>query len=225
MDALNFEYPDYDRLDEGAGGAKRKRVVSILSMQAVRSMKEDEATLKKMKTASEPKALAPKKQKLDRMPSDEPKVHDPPEKTMSPPSPSAAEVSEILKVMTESPPFKLLSPLRLELTNLLQKKEIPSATDGRDGGQKKRCMMNILQTIEQTPPLALADKTVKSTDVEAAVATEGEDLTTTMSEIDKIISDMAVEKEVATEVSDKGKEAEKISSGEAYSDLRHLGVQ
>jgi hypothetical protein len=24
MDVLNFEYPDYKRLDEGAGGVKRK---------------------------------------------------------------------------------------------------------------------------------------------------------------------------------------------------------
>jgi hypothetical protein len=78
------------------------------------------------------------------MPSAEPKGHDASEKIMSPPSPSIAKVSEILKVMSESPPFKLLSPLRLELTNLLQKREIPSATDGRDGGQKKRRMMNIL---------------------------------------------------------------------------------
>jgi hypothetical protein len=36
--------------------------------------------------------------------------------------------------MTESFPFKLLSPLGLELTNLLQKKEIPLAPDERDGG-------------------------------------------------------------------------------------------
>ncbi|KAL5668356.1 hypothetical protein ACJX0J_020577, partial [Zea mays] len=28
MDALGFEYPDYERLDEEAGGLKRKRVVS-----------------------------------------------------------------------------------------------------------------------------------------------------------------------------------------------------
>jgi hypothetical protein len=34
MDALNIEYPDYERLDEGVGGAKRKRVVRILSRQA-----------------------------------------------------------------------------------------------------------------------------------------------------------------------------------------------
>ena len=115
--------------------------------------------------------------------------------------------------MTESPPFKLLSPLGLELTNLLQKKEIPSATDGRDGGQKKRRMMNILEAIEQTPPPASADKTVKSTDAEATIATEGEDLTATMSKINKIISDMAME-EIATEVSDKGKEAQEISSEE-----------
>jgi hypothetical protein len=86
-------------------------------------------------------------------------------------------------------------------------------------------MMNILQAIEQTSPLASADKTVKSTDVEAVVATEGEDLTATMSEIDKIVSGVAVEKEVAIEVSDKGKKAKEISSEEADFDLRHLGGQ
>jgi hypothetical protein len=48
MDALNFEYPDYERLDRGARGVKRKRVVSILSRQAARSVKEDE-DLKKQK--------------------------------------------------------------------------------------------------------------------------------------------------------------------------------
>jgi hypothetical protein len=92
MDALNFEYPDYDRLDEGAEGARRKRVVSILSRQAAWSMKEDEEALKKMKTPSKPKALAPKRWNHDRMPSAKPKVHDAPEKTMSPLSPSVAEV-------------------------------------------------------------------------------------------------------------------------------------
>ena len=99
-------------------------------------MKEDEEALKRMKIASEPKAPAPKKRKLDKIPSAEPKVHDAPEKTLSPPSPSAAKASEILKVMTKSSPFKLLSPLGFELTNLLQKKEIPSAVGGRDRGQK-----------------------------------------------------------------------------------------
>jgi hypothetical protein len=49
MDALNFEYPDYERLDEGAEGVKRKRVFSILSRQAIWSIKEDQVTLKKIK--------------------------------------------------------------------------------------------------------------------------------------------------------------------------------
>jgi hypothetical protein len=55
MDALNFEYPDYKRLDEGARGAKRKRVVSNLNRQAIRSVKEDQKALKKQKTLSESK--------------------------------------------------------------------------------------------------------------------------------------------------------------------------
>jgi hypothetical protein len=98
---------------------KRKRVVSILSRQAARSVKEDEEALKRMKIAPEPKAPGPKKRKLENIPSADPKVHDVPKITLSTPSPSAAEASEILKVMTKSPPFKLLSPLRSELTNLL----------------------------------------------------------------------------------------------------------
>jgi hypothetical protein len=63
MDALNFEYPDYERLDEGAGGVKRKRVVSILSRRALRSIKEDQETLK-IKIVPEPKVSAPIKWKL-----------------------------------------------------------------------------------------------------------------------------------------------------------------
>jgi hypothetical protein len=61
MDALNFEYPDYEKLDEGVRGVKRKRVVSILSRQAALSVKEDEKALKKAKTALEPKATISKK--------------------------------------------------------------------------------------------------------------------------------------------------------------------
>jgi hypothetical protein len=96
---------------------KRKRVVSILGRQAARSVKEDEKALKKAKIATEPKATISKKRKLDQVPSTEPKVDEAAEKT--PLSPSVAEVVGILKVMIESPPFKLLSPLGLELTKLL----------------------------------------------------------------------------------------------------------
>jgi hypothetical protein len=83
--------------------------------------------------------------------------------------------------------------------------------------------MNILQAIEQTSPPASADKTSKSTDAEVVIATEGENLTANMSKIDKIILDVAMEKEVVTEVSDKGKKAKEVSSEEADFDLRHLG--
>jgi hypothetical protein len=100
MDALNLEYPDYDRLYEGAGGAKRKIVVSILSRQAARSVKEDQEALKKMKTTTEPKALTPKKRKLATESLEKTKTQDV-LKPIASPSSSAAEVSEILKVMTK----------------------------------------------------------------------------------------------------------------------------
>ena len=64
MDALNFEYPDYERLDEGAEGVKRKIIVNILSRQAIRSVKEEQKALKKQKTVLEPKVSTPKKWKL-----------------------------------------------------------------------------------------------------------------------------------------------------------------
>jgi hypothetical protein len=60
MDALNFEY---EQLNKGAEGAKRKRVVSVLSRQAARMVKEDEKTLKKRKSSPEPKSTALKKRK------------------------------------------------------------------------------------------------------------------------------------------------------------------
>jgi hypothetical protein len=51
MDALNFEYLDYNRFDKGAGGGKRKMIVSILGRQAVQSVKEDHKASKKQKTS------------------------------------------------------------------------------------------------------------------------------------------------------------------------------
>jgi hypothetical protein len=136
MDALNFEYPDYERLDEGVGGGKRKNIVSILGRQATRSVKEDQKASKKQKTLSEPKDSAPMKCKLIKISCADTKVQDVPEKTMGPPSPSAAEVSEILKVMTESIPFALLSPLRLDLTSLLQSKETAPSAEEKAGGRR-----------------------------------------------------------------------------------------
>jgi hypothetical protein len=136
MDALNFEYPNYERLDEGAGGVKRKRIVSILSRQVIRSVKEDQEALKKRETVPEAKLSAPKKRKLAEISSEKSKMQDVPKQTASPSSSSTAEVSEILKVMTESFPFALLSPLRLELTSLLHTREISSAGKGKMGARR-----------------------------------------------------------------------------------------
>jgi hypothetical protein len=64
MDALNFEYPNYERLDKEAEGVKRKRIVSILNRRAARMVKEDDKDLKKTKTAPEPKMAVSKKGSL-----------------------------------------------------------------------------------------------------------------------------------------------------------------
>jgi hypothetical protein len=198
MDRLNFEYPDYERLDKGAEGVKRKRIVSILSRQA-----EDEKILKKAKIAPEPKATYYKKRKLDITPSAEPKVDETGEK--APSTPSATEVAEILKVMTDSQHFKLLFPLGSELTQFLQKKEQPSAAKEKVEGQKKRRIVNVMQAVERTPPSASAAKIVTAASAEADAAVEvknSDEAETTMSDIDTLISDVvkdvAVEEEMAT---------------------------
>jgi hypothetical protein len=150
MDALNFEYPDYERLSKGAEGTKRKRVVSVLSKQAARMMKEDEEALKKRKFSPKPKVATSKKR---RAATPEPKAAEIEGETPS--TPSAAEVEEILKVMTESLPIKLLSPLGLQLTKLLQKKDEPSAAK-KVVGPKKRRIVTVMQAIEETPSSASA---------------------------------------------------------------------
>jgi hypothetical protein len=91
-------------------------------------VKEDEKTLKKRKSNPEQKAAALKKRKAATL---EPKVTEVEEETPS--TPPAAEVEEILKVMIESLPIKLLSPLGPELMKLFQKKEEPLATKRQMG--------------------------------------------------------------------------------------------
>jgi hypothetical protein len=130
MDALKFKYPNYERLDKGAEGVKTKRIVSILSRQAARMVKEDEKDSKKRKSTPEPKTAASKKRKAD----PEPKITEAAEETPS--TPPAAEIAEILKVMTKFLPIKLLSPLGPELTKLLQRKDEPSAAKKKADGQK-----------------------------------------------------------------------------------------
>jgi hypothetical protein len=76
-------------------------------------VKEDEKTLKKRKSSPEPKAAVLKKRKAA---TPESKVTEVDEETPS--TPLAGEVEEILKVMTESLPIKLLSPLGPHLMKL-----------------------------------------------------------------------------------------------------------
>jgi hypothetical protein len=64
MDALKFEYPDYERLNKGAEGPKRKRVVSVMKMQAARMIEEDEKALKKKKSSLRRRWLFRRKEKL-----------------------------------------------------------------------------------------------------------------------------------------------------------------
>jgi hypothetical protein len=120
MDALDFEYPDYERLDKDAEGQKRKRVAGALNKEATKSMKDDEEQLKKKKLKPEPKTDASKKRKAT---APKQKAIDDEEETAA--TPSATDVEEILKVMTESLPVKL-SPLWPHLTKLFQKEKEPT---------------------------------------------------------------------------------------------------
>jgi hypothetical protein len=54
--------------------------------------------------------------------------------------------------------------------------------------------MNVMQAIEQTPPPASADKAIMPLDAEDATEAEANNLATTMSEIDRLISDVVAEK-------------------------------
>jgi hypothetical protein len=144
MDALKFEYPDYERLSKGAEGPKRKRVVSVMKRQAARMLEEDEKALKKKKSSPEPKVAVPKKRKAAGA---KPRTTDIEEEVPStqeevPSMPPAADVEEILKVMTESLPLKL-SPLGPQLIKLLQKKEEP-ATIKKPAEKRRRIIMGRL---------------------------------------------------------------------------------
>jgi hypothetical protein len=130
MDALNFVYPDYERLDRGAEGQKRKRVASVLNKEAAKLVKDDEEKLKKRKLRPEPKTDASKKRKVV---APKQKATDIEEETAA--TSSATDVEEILKVMTESLPIKL-SPLGPHLTKLFQKEKEPTITKKAAGPKK-----------------------------------------------------------------------------------------
>jgi hypothetical protein len=220
MDALKFEYPDYERLSKGAEGPKRKRVVSIMKRQAARMIEEDEKALKKKKSSPEPKVVVPKKRKVA---ATKPKATGLEEE--NPSTPPAADVEEILKVMTESLPLKL-SPLGPQLMKLFQKKEEPAAI--KKPAEKRRRIIIVIDAIEETSPSTSAPKTPVAEDTAATEAAPAEAATTkaetaedtnlegTFSDIDKMLLNIVVEEAATVAVEslapapgkEKGKEKE-----------------
>jgi hypothetical protein len=141
MDALNFEYPDYERLDRGAEGQKRKRVASVLDKEAAKLVKKDEETLRKRKLSPKPKIAVSKKKKAAALKRKTTDTED-----EAPSTPPAADVEEILKVMNESLPVKL-SPLGPHPTKLFQKKKEPSVAK-KPSEPKKRRIIHVVEVIE-----------------------------------------------------------------------------
>jgi hypothetical protein len=211
MDALNFEYPDYERLNKGAEGPKRKRVVSVMSRQAARMVKEDERTLKKRKSSPEPKVATSKKRKTA---TPEPKMAEVEEE--APSMPSAAEVEEIFTSNDRILTYQVAKSLGPQLTKLLHKKDEPSAAK-KAVGPKKRRIVTIMQAIEETPPPASASKITPAAEAATAEATN---LESTLSAIDKVLLDLAAEEtaaateEVLATVPEKGKEIAEDTSEE-----------
>jgi hypothetical protein len=224
LDAIGFEYLDYGRLGRDARGPKRKRIASAVdeeSTKVTKKKKEISEKLSPEKLSPEPKVVAARKRKTA---SPEPKTLVQEEDT--PATPSAAEVEEILKVMTEPLPVKL-SPLAPELTKFFQKDKEASAAES-PALPKKRRIIQIADVIHQTPPPATVSKIVfaETAEAEGAAAeasrvetaeatgaeartTEGSNLETTLEVIDNILLKMAEEEAAVAAVNtstEKGKE-------------------
>jgi hypothetical protein len=188
-------------------------------------VEDDEEKLKKRKLRPEPKIDASKKRKVA---APKQKATDIEEETAA--TPSATDVEEILKVMTDTLPIKL-SPLGPHLTKLFQKEKEPSITK-KAAGPKKQRIVTVTEVIEGTPPTASASKApavesatateAATTEAAAAEAATAEDvhLESTLSNIDKILLDMATEeavaaaKETMATVPEKEKEIAKDASEE-----------
>jgi hypothetical protein len=145
LDALNFDYPDYEQLGGDAEGQKRKRIVSVLDKKGTKLAKKDKEISEKRRLSPEPKIAAAKKRKVASA-----KPTTSAQEEEAPATPSAIEVEEILKVMTEPLPIKL-SLLAPELTKFFQKEKEPSATES-PAKPKKRRIIQVADVIHQTPP-------------------------------------------------------------------------
>ena len=226
LDSLNFDYPDYEQLGGDAEGPKRKRIASALDKEGTKLAKKDKEISKKL--SPEPKTAAPRKRKVA-----SPKTTTSAQEEEATSTPSAAEVEEILKVMTEPLPLRL-SPLAPELTKFFQKDKEASATES-PAKPKKRRIIQVADVIHQTPPPTSASKIVtaettatgaettgtEATGAEATGATteakiagtetgitKDPNLETTLGDIDNILLRMAEEEAAAVAVNmttEKGK--------------------
>jgi hypothetical protein len=184
--------------------------------------KEISEKLSPEKLSPEPKMAAARKRKTA---SPEPKTLV--REGDTPATPSAADVEEIMKVMTEPLPVKL-SPLAPELTKFFQKDKATSAEKG-PALPKKRRIIQRADVIHQTPPPAIVSKVAfvetakakaaaaEATRVEApeaktgaaeTEATEDPNLKDTLEVIDNILLKMAEEEAVVAAAStaiEKGK--------------------
>jgi hypothetical protein len=121
LDALNFDYPDYEQQGGDVEGPKRKRIASALDKEGTKLAKKDKEISEKL--SPEPKIAVPRKRKAA-----SPKPKTSAREEEAPATPSAAEVEEILKVMTKPMPIRL-SPLAQELMKFFQKDKEASATE------------------------------------------------------------------------------------------------
>jgi hypothetical protein len=229
LDALNFDYPNYEQLGGDAEGQKRKSIASVFDKEGTKLAKKDKEISEKRRLSPEPKVAAPKKRKVA-----SPKPTTSAQEEEAPATPSAAEVEEILKVMTEPLPIKL-SPLAPELTKFFQKEKEPSATESPTKPKKRR-IIQVADVIHQTPPPTSASKipfiestvtaetTATGTETTGAEATgagteaegtgaetetaEDPNLETTLGDIDNILLKMA-EEEATAAVVDMAIEKEK----------------
>jgi hypothetical protein len=230
MDALGFEYPDYERLDKGAEGQKRKRVADVLN-------KDDEEQTKKKKLESEPKISVSKKRKAS---SPKQKAFD--EEEGTPATPSTTKVEEILKVMIESLPVKL-SLLGPQLTKLFQKEKEPVKSREAVKAKKQR-IITVTEVIEKTPlgasaPKVPVAKSSTATEVALSEATDAKatgtkdiNLESMVADIDKILVDLAAEEAagateeaLAPEPGKKKEVAEEASEDEIFNFQNLIGQE
>jgi hypothetical protein len=114
---------------KGLEAVKRKRIVSILGRQATWSVKEDYKASKNQRLFRSRRIRLPRSENLTRYLLPKPRYKMCQRRLR-------VLLHPLLKVMTKSIPFALLSPLRLDLTGLLQSKETASAAEEKVGGRR-----------------------------------------------------------------------------------------